>query len=142
MDVVFFSRIRQIFLDSFDNYKDIVRNIYTSSLFKGSCYIFYNRWKFFVVKISNWTEIFWKVLQWALYSWYVMRSLTKKMREITKKLLAESTRKNIFTCLFSVYNITMKAIGFQSLRLKCSDITQVNVKMWNVQYCQLLLVRY
>ena len=58
-----------------------------------------------------------------------MRSLMKKMREITKKLLAESTRKNIFTCLFSVYNITMKAIGFQSLRLKCSDITQVNVKM-------------
>ena len=142
MDVVFFSRIRQIFLDSFDNYKDIVRNIYTSSLFKGSCYIFYNRWKFFVVKISNWTEIFWKVLQWSLYSWYVMRSLMKKMREITKKLLAESTRKNIFTCLFSVYNITMKAIGFQSLRLKCSDITQVNVKMWNVKYCQLLLVRY
>ena len=142
MDVVFFSRIRQIFLDSFDNYKDIVRNIYTSSLFQGSCYIFYNRWKFFVVKISNWTEIFRKVLQWALYSWYVMRSLMKKMREITKKLLAESTRKNIFTCLFSVYNITMKAIGFQSLRLKCSDITQVNVKMWNVQYCQLLLVRY
>ena len=142
MDVVFFSRIRQIFLDSLDNYKDIVRNIYTSSLFKGSCYIFYNRWKFFVVKILNWTEIFWKVLQWALYSWYVMRSLMKKMREITKKLLAESTRKNIFTCLFSVYNITMKAIGFQSLRLKCSDITQVNVKMWNVQYCQLLLVRY
>ena len=142
MDVVFFSRIRQIFLDSFDNYKDIVRNIYTSSLFQGSCYIFYNRWKFFVVKISNWTEIFWKVLQWSLYSWYVMRSLMKKMREITKKLLAESTRKNIFTCLFSVYNITMKAIGFQSLRLKCSDITQVNVKMWNVKYCQLLLVRY
>ena len=30
---------------------------------------------------------------------------------------------------------TTKAIGFKSLRLSCSDIIQVNIKMRNVSYC-------
>ena len=28
-----------------------------------------------------------------------------------------------------------KATGFKSLRLNCSDITQVNIKMQNANYC-------
>ena len=31
--------------------------------------------------------------------------------------------------------VTRKAIGFKSQRLSCSDITQVNIKMRNVDYC-------
>ena len=31
---------------------------------------------------------------------------------------------------------TRKAICFRSLQLNCLDITQVNIKMWNVNYCK------
>ena len=31
---------------------------------------------------------------------------------------------------------TRKAICFRSLLLNCLDITQVNIKMWNVNYCK------
>ena len=30
---------------------------------------------------------------------------------------------------------TRKGIGFKSLRLNCSDVTEVNIKMRNVNYC-------
>ena len=43
--------------------------------------------------------------------------------------------------LSTILRSTRKAIGFKSLRLNCSDITQVNIKMRNVNYLnQLYLI--
>ena len=44
-------------------------------------------------------------------------------------------REPIYLYSLSLQRKTRKAIGFKSLRLNYSDITQINVKMQYVNYC-------
>ena len=41
----------------------------------------------------------------------------------------------IYLRICNSWIVTRKATGFKSRRLSCSDITQVNIKMRNVDYC-------
>ena len=52
---------------------------------------------------------------------------------LDKNLNFKSHIENV--CCKANNKIQRKAIGFKSLRLSCSDITQVNRKMRNVNYC-------
>ena len=65
----------------------------------------------------------------------IKSSSTVELLGITldKNLNFKSHIENV--CCKANNKIQRKAIGFKSLRLSCSDITQVNRKMRNVNYC-------
>ena len=62
----------------------------------------------------------------------------KRINKIHEKSLrlVLNDYESSFDSSFSALNETRKTIGsFKSLQLNCSDITQVNTKMRNVNYC-------
>ena len=50
----------------------------------------------------------------------------------TKKKIIIITEIIVTFCLALMLLKTRKLIGFKSLRLNCSDITQVNIKKWEM----------
>ena len=70
-----------------------------------------------------------KPCKYAFYFILLANELRVQDKNSSKYLNVAVTESGVYESL------TRKAIGFKSLGLNCYDITQVNIKMGNVNYC-------